>query len=340
MSRGVVFIGICALLGALGCAGLLLHGGAVMPSYLSLWLFLIALPLGALPIVMTADLVGAGSVLLMVLRRMLLLIFPASLLAIPLMLQVTELYARPGGLPADWMAPHAFVIRMLVLLIVWCLLAAVFSAPFRQGRGRVLAMIGLLLHAGMASLAAIDWVMSLQPQLGSSAFGLLLIMAQMAIAASAALLVVSVQSPGSVPVRARVVLICVLVGWMFLHLTQYLVVWSANLPDEIVWYQLRGAGLGEAVIWMAVSCTVIALVMLPAAVARLPVVSACCGGMLLTVHLLEMLWLVTPVFRGGFLLNLEDALAVLGLGGIAALLVAITLPRNLPMEILAEGVAA
>jgi hypothetical protein len=148
----------------------------------------------------------------------------------------------------------------------------------------------------------------------------------MAIAASAALLVLALQSPNLVPTQARTVLACTLGLWVFVHLTQYLVIWSANLPNEIVWYQLRTTDLGTPVIWTTATCTLLALLLLPATLSRLPGVAASCAAMLLIVHLLAMLWLVTPVFRDGFRLTLQDGLAVLGLGGLAAALLIIARP--------------
>jgi len=339
-------IAVCGVVGVLGCIGLALQPGLATPSYLAAWLFWMALPLGALPIVLVADLVAAGGALLLVLRRMLLLMLPGALLAIPLMVRSDTLYRRPGGLPDAWMTHGAFAPRMTVLLAVWCVLAVVFSqtprstgtlrnttgTPSSGGRGG-LALLGLLLHVSMASLAAIDWVMSLQPGLGSSAFGLLLMTSQMAIAASAALLVLAVEDPVIVPSHARTVLACVLGGWAFLHLSQYLVVWSANLPSEIVWYQLRTGGLGGAAIWLTAACTLAALLVLPGPLTRLPLAAACCAGILLFVHGLEVLWLITPVFRGGFVLNWQDGFAVLGLAGIALALLLLAAPRTFASEL-------
>jgi hypothetical protein len=337
MKRPLGLVAISAVLALAGCIALVMQADVVMPSYLAFWLFWMALPLGALPIVMAADLVGAGGVLVLILRRMLLLIFPGALLGTPLMLWSPVLYGRPDGLPAAWMAPQAFVTRMVIMLAIWWVLAALFSGPSRSGRRTGLALIGLMLHLCMGSVAAIDWVMSLQPSLGSSAFGLLLITSQMAIAGTAALLVLSVESTSFVPIRARVVLACVLGGWVFVHMTQYLVVWSANLPREIVWYQLRTLGLGTPVIWMAAVCTLAALLALPTTFARSPIHSAFCAGMLLTVQVLAMLWLVIPVFRGGFLLTLADGFALLGLGGIAIALLVLARPRQLAWEISHEA---
>jgi hypothetical protein len=59
--------------------------------------------------------------------------------------------------------------------------------------------------------------------------------------------------------------------------------------------------------------------------------------MLLLVHLLEMLWLVTPAFRDSFSLALPDLTAVLGLAGLAvavALMLGMVPPRR------SSGVAA
>jgi len=317
------------LVGALGlaaCVLLAVLGVTVMPSYLAGWLFWIALPLGALPLVMALELAGMDGLAVMVpLRRVLALLPVAALLAIPVMVRAAALYGRETlarqGFSGDpgWMAPGFLIVRMVVILLVWTGFAVVFARPPANGVARRgWAIVGLMLHAVLGTLAAVDWVMSLDPGLGSSAFGLLLIAAQAGAALSAAVLLAAIPRDGApLPATVAALMLVLLGSWVFLHFVQFLVVWSADLPGEIVWYQRRSAGLGAAAVWFGFAVAVLALaLLLPRSLARRTKVVAGIAALLLIAHLVEMLWLVTPSFRGHFLVSLPDLLALVGVGGL------------------------
>lgn len=315
-----------ALWGVLAAVGI-----AVMPSYLAAWLFWMALPLGALPLVMALELMRGEWPVLPVLRRMLLLLPVGAVLALPVMLRFAPLYQRPGlahRLPAAWMAPGAFLSRMVVVLVLWVLLALLFSRTPRRARPG-LAVLGLMAHLLLVTLAALDWVMALDPGVASSAFGVLLLAAQVGTALAAALFVVAVSSRDALPEELVPLLGTALGGWVFLHLMQYLVIWSANLPDEIVWYQVRMAGLGAPAVWFGVAAAVLTFAaMVPHGFIRTPWVMASVAAMLLVAHLVEMLWLVTPPFRGALVPGWADLPALLGLGGVVVFVLAPLLQRE------------
>jgi hypothetical protein len=183
----------------------------------------------------------------------------------------------------------------------------------------VLAGIGLVLHLTMGTMAAVDWTLSLQPGLNASAFGLLLMVAQCGVAmAAAVLLAAALGDRHAVAISARPMLV-LLGAWLFLQFSQYLVIWSANLPGEIVWYQQRSSGLGLFAAGFTLACCVLAsLALLPHRLAgRVPVVAGI-AGLILALHLIEALWLTTPAWRGQFAIAGPDLLLMLGVGGLVA----------------------
>ena len=303
--------------------------GDGMPSYLAAWLFWMAVPMGALPLVMALEALGhSGWAILPTLRRCALLLPVGGLFCIPVLTHAAPLFNRVGlanALPAAWMAPGFFVARSVVVLVVLSLLALVFGRPVKRQPRRGLAVLGLILHVGLVSVMAVDWVMSLQPGLGSDGFGLLLIASQAGIAASLAVFVVAVGTPGRLPAGLGLLLATLLAGWGFLHFIQFLVVWSANLPAEVTWYLDRQAGWGTPMVWSAVAIVLAALVLLPTRLAGIPAVAATLAGAVLAMHLGEVLWLVTPAFRGRFDVTAADSLAVLGIGGLLVTLLLATL---------------
>ena len=326
---------VALAIGALASAGWVataLASADAMPSYLAAWLFWLAAPVGALAIVMALELFGgdAGRVAA-TLRRSLLLLPVGAVFAIPVLLSTAPLFRRadlPRALPEGWMAPGVFIGRAILILAVLSVLAVLFSRAPRDAPRRGVAAIGLVLHVSLVSLAAIDWVLSLQPGLASSAIGVLLITSQLGIAACLAVFVAAVATPRGDSAIGGAMVAVLLAVWAGMHFIQYLVVWSANLPDEVAWYLARLPGLGGGVVWFAVAASVIALALLLTAASRIPAVLASVAAMLLLAHLAETLWLVTPAFRGVFTVTMTDALAVLGLGGLSVGLLLVLLRRR------------
>ncbi|MGI4952539.1 MAG: hypothetical protein ACRYGM_12110 [Janthinobacterium lividum] len=360
-------VGVAALL----CIALLaaVSTGPVMPSYLAAWLFWLALPAGALPLVMAFDLAAVpapaaakdGSAddghavtqrlplfLLPALRLLLVLLPLVALLAIPVLLAQYGLFgtaASRHGFAVNWYSPGARALRAVAVLLVWSALALLFLRP---GRPRVLAALGLVVHLFAGTLLAMDLAMSVAPGLGSTAYGLLLIASQCGIAFSAAVLLAglpmfAVSGPtglprrdaaatlaGPMPGSVIATLLWLLAAWMFLQFNQYLVVWSANLPREIVWYQQRDNGLGRAAEWFAALAFLVPL--LAATVPRFARDARVLAGLavlVLLMHLVEMLWLITPSFRGAFTLSLADLLGLTGIGGVSCALLLLVRGRSM-----------
>ena len=310
-----------------------LAGTAILPSYLGAWLFILALPLGALPVVMGLELIGQPEGLVTALLRRLVAIMPlAAVLAIPVLLKAKDLFPALGavgdGLPGWWMTEPFFLIRAVVFLVVWTLLAFVFSRPVASfpagGRRPLLAGAGLALHFIMGTLAADDWAQAVEPSFNSSAFGLLLIATQAGIAVSLAVAMAATgrrpnldRRDGTATQHLGTVLAVLLGAWGFLAFTQYLVVWSANLPKEVVWYQHRAAGIGQAAEdSAAILCFVALLCLLSRKLLRVRGVLAWVAAALVVLHGFEMLWLVTPAFRATFSVTLADLLALAGAAGL------------------------
>ncbi len=321
------------LVGVLAAAGWVLAalGGAdVMPSYLAGWLLVFGIPAGALLLVLAQEALGyVGWSVLPVLRRAVLLLPVVSLFALPLLLQ-HGLFRRPGldgSPPPAWAGGGGFDVRMIVILVVLSLFAVIFSRTPAQPR-RSLAVLGCMLQVCLLSVAAVDWVMALQPGLNSSAIGLLVISSELGTACCLLAFVVAVRSSTRFAGQGMALLLtAVLALWGFLHFVQYLVIWSADLPGEIVWYQARLGGGGTATVAFAAVATVLALAILPSALARLPAVLASVAAMLLLAHWMETLWLVTPAFRGHFSITAPDLLATVGFGGLMVGLMLLLLPR-------------
>ena len=328
MRRGALIafvVGVLAFVAAIVLAFTI--GIAMMPSYLAAWLFWTALPFGALPLLMGMELAGASwsAPVAVALRRLLILAPVAALFVVPVLVKMPALYGWLGapketGLASDWLTHGFFIGRTIAYLVIWVVFSLLFArAPTPERRRSGLAILGLVLYAIVATLASFDWAMSLDIHIHSSEYGLLFIAAQCGIALSAAVLMSGEAFRIAGRTREVGVLLLGLVSvWTYLHFMQYLVIWSADLPREVVWYINRDAGGGRIAEWIALTLGFIVpfFVLLSSDLRRSHGVLTVLAVMILLAHLLEMLWLITPSFRNHFTVSGADVLAMFGIGGI------------------------
>ena len=310
-------------------------------GYFAGWLVAVSLPLGALPVLMVLDLLGAAETSTATALRLLLAALPIlALLIIPVLLDLSSVFPWPAGsllaaasdeplkgFARQWYSPGFFGIRSIVYLVLWVVLALFFVRPApRSQRHRAIAGAGLALHFIIGTLAAYDWWMSLDQAFMSSTYGLLVIAAQATFALTVASLAVLVIERAELERAVRLGLLAVLFLAAFIQFAQYLVIWSANLPKEIVWYQARWVGaLGPVfVIGVPVLLALAFLVLIPAPVAAMRFPALVALGAILLVVFLDLACLACPrgTFTfGGVGLLLAFLIVVGGMGaGCAAVL--------------------
>ena len=318
-SAGVVVV-------ALACAAL--FGRPIMGPYLAAWLVFLSLPVGALPLVLGSELAGHGGSAQNGFLRWLLVLMPAAaLLGLPVLLATHSLYpwaVHPGsGFAGAWFRPVWFGLRGVIYLAVWTWLCLSALWP-PAGRARfALCGFGLVAHVLVGTLAAADWVGSLSPGLNAAGFGLLLMVAQAGLALSASLLLVRVAPP-----NAPVLLALATGLWAFLQAVQYLVIWSADKPEEVVWYLQRGNTLGVLAVWLGVAGFAASLALLGTGPVRRFVTAT--AALLLAAHVVEIFWLVTPSQRGSFTISLLDIAVLAGLAGLAWVSIRSFQPAQVP----------
>jgi hypothetical protein len=107
--------------------------------------------------------------------------------------------------------------------------------------------------------------------------------------------------------------------WAYLSFSQYLIIWSGNLPEEITWYVARATGSWAwvAVILIVFHFAVPFLLLLSRYVKRrIRFLAAVAAGMIV-MSLVDLFWLMTPAYqRSGPEFHGTDVLAVVGIGGI------------------------
>ena len=340
------------MVGAVGAAasavGFFVDPSQFHQSYLTAWLFWIALTLGCLAILMLHHL-SRGAWGLMIRRTLeaairtlplLLLLFVPNLLG----LEDLYLWARPEAVDdpliqhkALYLNPMAFTIRSLLYLTIWMLFAfALNRLSLRQdetadpGLFRRLQMIsapGLVVFCLLSTFAAIDWIMSLDPHWYSSIFGVYFITGEGVAGfafASIVALYLSLRPPLAGVLKPKhfhdygKLLLAFVMLWSYMAVSQLLIVWSGNLPEEAPWYLDRVAGG-----WKWISILLILfhfllpfLLLLSRDLKRNARLLAGVAFLVLCIRWVDFFWLVSPTFHHHLRPHWLDLATMLAIGGV------------------------
>ncbi len=361
--RGLI-IGVAGLV--VGAIGALLQPDQLLPSWLIGFTFCLGLSMGCLTLLMMQHMSGGqwGLVSRRVLEAGSRLLPYCVLLFIPVAIFLPKLYlwARPEAVRADEILQHKapylntwfFIIRAAGYFLVW-LFCAVYlnrwSAAQDRGevgvteadtrRFRVISAPGLLLYVLTMSLAAVDWVMSLDPHWYSTIFGFIVIAGQALCALSfsvAVLALLAESSPMSTVLRAghfhdlgKLMLAFVML-WAYFSFSQFLIIWAGNLPEEIPFYveRLRHG-------WQYVSLLIVVghfflpfFLLLSRDLKRRPRLLARVAWYIVAIRLVDLIWLIAPSFshEGSFPISLANVAIPVGLAGIWLFLFAAQLRRH------------
>jgi hypothetical protein len=216
---------------------------------------------------------------------------------VPVLLAMAWVYpwfhVDTSGFRGVWLSPWCFGLRMLLYPAI----ALGLQRWAHRGDAR-LCGLGLIFYVLIASLAAVDWLMSLQSGFASSVFGLLLIARQLLDGLAFAGLYVLcwnlVPLPATQCQVLRGLLVSALAFWAYVHFMQYLIIWSVNLEHETSWYRVREAGVWGAFSAVLVAGQLVCLLALASPWGGLPrmLVWGCVAILLLGT--LESMWFSLP----------------------------------------------
>ena len=147
------------------------------------------------------------------------------------------------------------------LLTRWSAEQDVDDSPRVWRRLKAVAAPGLVLYALSVNFAATDWVMSLDPHWYSTMYGFLFIAQHLL--ATLALLICLLVLLAQFPPMDEVVrpdrlhdcgklMLALTMVWAYFSFSQWLIIWMANLPEEISWYLARINGGWQIVALMLV----------------------------------------------------------------------------------------
>jgi hypothetical protein len=199
---------------------------------------------------------------------------------------------------------------------------------------------GLVVYALTVTFASIDWVMSLEPHWFSTMYGVIFMVGQalggMALVV-ATLVLLSKRKPFSDFIQPShfhdlgKMLFAFVMFWAYVSYSQYLIVWSGNLPEEIPWYLARfRGGWGWVGLAVLVLQFVVPFALLISRTAnRNPRILFGAAALVVAVRFADICWLVLPAFSPKhFAIHWMDILVPAGLGGIWIAVFASQIPKR------------
>lgn len=340
--------------GALGAlllvAGLLLDPQQFYRSYLLAYLFWLALSLGCMGLAMLHHLVGGGWGF--VIRRQLeagaALLPWMAVLFIPILVGMEQIFPWAHTeevsenailqLKQPYLNPGFFTARAVFYFAVWAGIAFLLNRwSLQQDRTadadltvklKFLSGPGLVVYGLTATFASVDWLMSLEPEWYSTIYGLWFLVGHALSAIALVILVTRMlaqDKPLSDVISAKYfhdlgnLMLAFVLLWAYLSFSQFLIIWSGNLPEEIPWYLHRmGAGWQiVALILVLFHFAVPFLVLLSRRAKRFPEHLSKVAVWMLVMRFVDLFWQVQPSFGGsGFTIHWLDLAAPLAVGGV------------------------
>jgi hypothetical protein len=355
------YVGAAGLV--LSAIGLFTAPAVFWQSYLIGYVFWVGITLGSLAVLMIQHLTGGawGLVARRVLEASTRNLPLMVLLFLPIAWKVPELYswARPATDPelvkvihdkGAYLNTPFFYLRAVLFFVIWGVLIFVLNkwskeqdeqpavppGP-RDRRFRVLSGPGLVLYVVTVTFMSVDWIMSLEPAWYSTIFGILTMGGQGLSAMAFGILVLSALvkfRPMSAVADAEnfhdlgKLMFAFVLLWAYFSVSQLLIVWSANLPEEVPFYleRLRGPWAPISIALLLLQFVLPFLLLLSRDLKRNPAAVKWVALVILVMRIVDIGWTVGPAFRcpaeivepcrGGSSLHWLDFAVALGMGGI------------------------
>ena len=339
-----------------GAVGILLSlfGAAIardqfFRSWLLSYLFWFAIALGALPLVMLHHLVGGkwGFATRRILESVTRTLPLMTILFVPVIFGIHSLYewSHDDAVAQDIILQHKslylntpfFIARAAFYFAAWLLMGWFLNRWSKQQdstrdgsfakRFQRLSAPGLIIYALTITFASTDWVMSLEPHWFSTIYGMMFMVGQ-ALTTLAFVIAVLALLADTPPISDFLepeifndlgnLLFAFIMLWAYLSFSQYLIIWSGNLPEEIPWYLRRSRGGWQ---WIAVALALFHfaipffLLLIRRNKRRRQVISGIAIAVVV-MRLVDLMWLVVPAHEPTVHVHWLDIATLAGIGGL------------------------
>lgn len=340
---GIVVLCLCAIDAVYNPAPLL-------RAYLAAYLFYLGIALGSMALLMAYHLTG-GSWGLMIRR-----ILEAEMRTLPLLavfflpvaggIRYLYVWAQPAAVAASpklqyqqfYLQPMYFWTRAALYFAIWLFMVTLLSRwsrkEDRSGDPRLawkslkFSGFGAVVYGISIHFAAVDWGMSLQPVFHSTIWGPLFVMGQLLSAFTVALIVLAVwidrpplREVASLHVRNDLgsLLLTLLILWAYMAWFQFMLVWIANLPVDVIWYVPRTSSLWKGMMWAVFSLHFVIpfFLLLMRGIKRNSTTVAWIAGLILFMQLVFMYYQIMPGLSADEIgQHWMDFLTPIGIGGV------------------------
>jgi len=250
-------------------------------------------------------------------------------------------WSRPEVVAADpvlglkhwWLNTPFFIVRSIGYVAVWTwaimglLRNAQAPAPDRAQlvrRGVIFAIV----FGATFPLASMDWIMTLEPRWYSTIFGIYAFAGIFQSALAAIILLLAwfgTEGPAAEPSPGQLhdlgkMLFAFTCFWIYMWYSQYLLIWFANLPDEIRYFKAReGEWLVPLLALLLVNFVVPFFSLISKPFKRSPVMLGTVSVVVVLSHWLDLYLLIVPPFLPAGP-RLAAPFILVPLGGVAAFL--------------------
>ncbi|MEW6127323.1 MAG: hypothetical protein AB1757_09805 [Acidobacteriota bacterium] len=355
LKQRALIVGVIGL--ALAAVGFFINKDQFFRSYLLGYIYWLGISLGCFAILMIQHLSGGAWGI--VIRRILesaTRTFPLTLiLFIPIIFGLHSLFtwthtevvnadavlsAKKGYLNIPF-----FLARAAIYFLVWFVISYLLNKWSKQqdestdpkaekSKMQDLSGPSLVLLGATMTFASIDWLMSLDPHWVSTIFGILFMGGQ-ALSAMAFIITMIVFLANFKPMNEVIagrhlndlgkLMLAFVLLWAYFSFSQFLIIWSGNLPEEIPWYINRLHGL-----WKMLAGAIILFhfalpffLLLPRKANRNPRILVSVALLVVVMRYVDLYWLIGPHVTHGegghnasFSFSWMDIVLPIGVGGI------------------------
>lgn len=272
----------------------------------------------------------------------------SGLLVLPILFGVRSLFtwAQPAIAAHDkiiqdksfYLNVPFFIFRAVLYYVIWGTIITLLNRwsleQDRTGDLRLakkleaLSAPGILIYTFTMTFAATDWIMSLTPHWYSTIYGLLLCVDQtlsaMALVVATIVLLSRFEPLASIITKRHLhdmgkLLLAFTMLWAYLSFSQLILIWSGNLPEEIVWYidRLNGGWQYVGAVLLLFHFGFPFLMLLSQALKKNPRTIQSIAIYIIIMRIIDVFWLIEPNFSGShFQLHWLDLVAPIGIGGL------------------------
>jgi hypothetical protein len=325
--RNTLFL--AALISIIACvAGYISDPERFFRSYTVAFAFTSAIGLGAFFFVMAMYLAGnaAGVTVRRIMENVMITLPVGAILFIPLIFGLKYVYpwmhadvvSANVNLRAKsaYLTENFFVLRTYVFFFLWSIwIFSIYRQSTKQDTERSVRQMyviarfcapGLFLVVLVGTLAAYDWLMSVQPTWYSTIFGLYYLAGgALAFMSVVTLVCLGFRRAGILTNSINIEhyhdlgkwLFCLTAFYTYIAFSQYLLIWYANLPEETIFYRVRSHGM-----WLPISLAlpfvrfiIPFFVLLCRPAKRNLTIIGLVAGWSLIMEFIDIYWVVMPV---------------------------------------------